>query len=760
MRKGILIVAAVAVLTGCGRSTAYYLSKGRELSSKQNYAEAALNYRKAIQKDSRSGEAYYQLGLTEIRLNMPRDAYQHLLRAVALLPGRDDVKATLAELSFNAYIGDRARPKIFYEQVMQLSDQLLAHNRESFDGLRLKGYLAASDKKLKEAEEFFAKANSVKPFQADLTLMWTETLFQDHQDAEGERLARGLIENNKSYGPMYDELFRHYTLLNRSTEAEEILKAKVTNNPADAEAALQLAQFYARSSRESEMEAVLRRMLDNPAAFPQAHLQVGDFYDGLQRFADAIRLYEEGARQNPKEKIVFLKRITNVWLSQGKGEQALEAVSELRKQDSSDEGAEGVQASLLLQTGRPEAIKQAAARFQDLVKKQPENAVWRFNLGRALAAQGDFEGARREYLEASQKKRGFLPPRIALAQLSQSTGDFPSALRYANEVLAIDPGRPAVRLIRAVSLMNTGNNAQARDELTKLERVFPDEVQFQYAILDLKDKRFKEAEGRFQKLLEKDPHNARAIFGLVQTEAAENQLGRALPLLHQELDRSPNSQVIRSVLAEVEVALGKFDPAIEEYRRLLVIEPRSAQFHLSLGRAYQLKGDLAKATAELREAGRLAPKDPGPPALLAHAMINAGKTQEALGEFRLALELRPGNAALMNDLAYLIAESGGDLDEALALAQKAVRASPDEPEMADTLASIYLKKNLNGSGLQILKGLVAKYPNQPSFRYHLGLALLQAGDREAAKREFKASLSQNPPIELRSEIEAALSKLG
>jgi len=192
----------------------------------------------------------------------------------------------------------------------------------------------------------------------------------------------------------------------------------------------------------------------------------------------------------------------------------------------------------------------------------------------------------------------------------------------------------------------------------------------------------------------------------------------------------------------------------------LVIEPRSAQFHFALGRAYQLKGDLAKATAELREAGRLAPKDPGPPALLAHAMINAGKTQEALGEFRLALELRPGNAALMNDLAYLIAESGGNLDEALALAQKAVRASPDEPEMADTLASIYLKKNLNGSGLQILKGLVAKYPNKPSFRYHLGLALLQAGDREAAKREFKASLSQNPPIELRSEIEAALSKLG
>ena len=94
----------------------------------------------------------------------------------------------------------------------------------------------------------------------------------------------------------------------------------------------------------------------------------------------------------------------------------------------------------------------------------------------------------------------------------------------------------------------------------------------------------------------------------------------------------------------------------------------------------------------------------------------------------------------MNDLAYLIVESEGNLDEALALAQKAVQADPEEPEMADTLAWIYFQKNQNDSSLQILRGLVSKYPTKSSFRYHLGMALVRAGDKMAAKQQFETAL--------------------
>jgi predicted Zn-dependent protease len=753
-------IFTLIVFAGCGRGPGYYLGKGRELSGKQQYAAAALNYRKAIQKDSRFGEAYYQLGLTEIRLDQRREAFQDLSRAEALLPGRDDVKVTLADFSFGAYATDRTHPKMLYDQVTRLSDQLLAENPKSYDGLRLKGYLAASDKKFKDAEEFFRRANSVKPQQAEMTLMWMEVLFRDDQGAEGERLARQLIKSDPSYRPIYDQLYAHYAVMKKLAEAEEILKAKVANNPSDAGAVLQLAAFYAGASREDAMRGVLKRMLDNLAIFPQAHLQVGEFYERTQRWEDALQQYDEGARSSPKEKAIYLKKIVNVWLAQGKGEQALQEVNEIRKQDPSDGAAQGVQASLMLASGQPEKVREAVSLLEGLAKKDPENVIWRFNLGRALAAQGDSSGAKREFLEAAKRKPNFLPPRMALAQQSQAEGDYRSALRYANDVLAIDANRPAIRLIRAVSLLNTGNATQARDELIKVQQIFPDEVQLQLAALDLRQKKFKDAEAGLRRLLQKDPGNVRALAGLVQAEAAQNQVEKALELVVRERERSPDSEAVALLLADTEVSAGKIDAAIEQYKRLVAMNPRSAQYHLSLGRAYQLKGDLSKAAPEIQEAVTLAPKDPVPPALLAHTMIAEGQTREAMNNLRRSLELRPGNAALMNDLAYLIVDSGGNLDEALALAQKAVRAAPEEPEMADTLAWIYVKKNLTDSALQILRGLVGKYPNRPSFRYHFGMALLAAGNDVSAKREFNAALSMNPPQDLRRSIRTALAKIG
>ena len=115
----------------------------------------------------------------------------------------------------------------------------------------------------------------------------------------------------------------------------------------------------------------------------------------------------------------------------------MQVVAEIRKQQPSDEAAKAVEASLLLAGGKPEKVAEAVSLFQGLVAKSPENPIWRFNLGRAIAAQGDNQGA----------------------------------LRYADQILAVNPNLPSVRLLRAVSLVNTGKDADARKELVNLEKL-------------------------------------------------------------------------------------------------------------------------------------------------------------------------------------------------------------------------------------------------------------------------------------------------
>src|ERR1700692_1477853 len=131
-RLAALILFTMFVFTGCGHSASEYVARGRELSAKQQYAEAVINYRNAIQRDPKFGEAYYQLGLTEVRLNQRQEAFQNLSRAADLLPDRDDVKVTLGDFSFNTYLADRARPKVLYDTVTSLADQLLAKDPKSY----------------------------------------------------------------------------------------------------------------------------------------------------------------------------------------------------------------------------------------------------------------------------------------------------------------------------------------------------------------------------------------------------------------------------------------------------------------------------------------------------------------------------------------------------------------------------------------------------------------------------------------------------
>src|SRR5690242_21063466 len=86
-------------LTGCGHGSAYYVDRGNSLFAEGKYADAAITYRKAVQKTPESGEAHYRLSLAQLALGNTNDAYQELSRASDLSPGRDDIKLELANLS-------------------------------------------------------------------------------------------------------------------------------------------------------------------------------------------------------------------------------------------------------------------------------------------------------------------------------------------------------------------------------------------------------------------------------------------------------------------------------------------------------------------------------------------------------------------------------------------------------------------------------------------------------------------------------------
>jgi len=753
------LVLSAGLLVSCRQSPQQYVDKGNTFFTAGKYDDAIINYKKAVQRDPKFGEGYYRLGLAELKTGKGREAYAALNSASTLLPDRADVKVSLADFLLVAYFRDKNRPAALYTQLTKLSDDLIAKDPNSYDGLRIKGALAWTDGRLKEAEAFFQKANAGKPMQASVVTMWVQVLFRDGQPEEAERLAQELIKTHKESGPIYDLLYTHYQAQNRLADAENILRAKVNNNPGNINDVLELAMFYASAGKRDQMTATLQRVLNDPKTFPDARLKIGDFYGILHDWPEALRQYQAGADAHPKEKVIYLKRISDAWLAQGKGDQAAAVVAEILKEHPGDDVAKAVNASLLMKSGQPEKVQGAVKDFQELVKKQPDNPLLRFALGQALLAKGDQNEALAQFRESLKQRPRYLPSIMALAKLSLSKRDYTQALQYAGSALAVNPKLTEARLVRTAALLDTQQYSEAHTELTALAIDLPQntEVQFQLASLDLSEKKYPQAETRLDQLYPKDKY--RALAGLAEAYRQQGQLDKALSRLTLELGKSRDTVPIHSLLADTAMRAAKYDLALEQYQQLLILLPKSAQLQMRLGLVYQLKGDFAKALASFQEASDLAPRDPVVTGALADAFRMTGRNDEAVAAYRRVLALEPENLNAMNNLAYTLLDTGGAPNEAQKLAEQAVQKAPRNPSYADTLGMVYLKKNLDDSALQVFSGLTQRFPDNPVYRYHYALTLTQKGQKSKAKTEFEVALRKSPSDQLRKNIQTSLAKV-
>ena len=115
------------------------------------------------------------------------------------------------------------------------------------------------------------------------------------------------------------------------------------------------------------------------------------------------------------------------------------------------------------------------------------------------------------------------------------------------------------------------------------------------------------------------------------------------------------------------------------------IVPDSAEVHSLLGAALAAKGRLEDAIAEFREAVQLSPDHGETRYRLATILLESGKYEEAADEFRAALRLMPNSAEAYNNFGVALA-SQGRLDEAIDQFQRALALAPGFPDARRNLS--------------------------------------------------------------------------
>ncbi|MDQ2840217.1 MAG: tetratricopeptide repeat protein [Acidobacteriota bacterium] len=758
----------------CTQSPEKLLATANKYHQNKKFKEASILYQKVISKDKTNSEAYYREGLNLVDDHQPIQAMGFLRRAVDLKPANTDAEVKLSEIYLAIYASDTRKYRSMLDDVRDLSAKISAHLPNSYDSFRIEGLLALADGNTEKALEDFRNANQLKPHSPDLVGWYAETLIAAQHRDEAVALVQDMLAHDKTWGPGYDFLFMQYSRANDPAKAEATLRDRVHNDPSNASGYINLANFLTATNRYSEAEPVMRKVLDDKKAFPNAHQMVGDFYVRAKKYDDALVQYKEGLKENPKQAVGYQERIVAVDQLAGRSGEALQLAKEVASKNPKDTTANEVYASLLLQRGTKADLTSSVTELKNLVQRSPSNAVLHLDLAKAYYGLGNVDGAFNESQEALRQNSKLTQARLLSARIYSDRGDSGKAIEQSEMVLSAEPGNPEARFIHARALLVSGQVAKGQAEMEGLVSQFPklNDGRVQLAALYMQEKSMDKAKEQFEKVWNSNPPDYRGFVGLQTIKMAQGQVDQAIQAMQDVVQKNSKNDALRSQLANFEATAASMqarsnpdrskqlaEAAIADLKEVVKTSPQSEDSWIRLGILQRSDKQDDAAMASFEKAASINPRSA--PAFLNQAVLleSQGKKKEASAAYNKVLGIDPQNTLALNNLAFLNAEEGTNLDQAMTWATKAQQQVPNSPDVSDTLGYVYYQKNLNSEALQIFRKVVQDYPQNPTFHFHLAMALLKEGDKQGAKNEAEKAMKNAPPQQ-QNQIRTFVGQIG
>ena len=186
-----------------------------------------------------------------------------------------------------------------------------------------------------------------------------------------------------------------------------------------------------------------------------------------------------------------------------------------------------------------------------------------------------------------------------------------------------------------------------------------------------------------------------------------------------------------------------YEKAIAHYERALQLDPGLLGTRRSLAKLLAKAGRTDSAIAEYETYLRQRPDDPEIENDLGKALADDGRPLEALSHYEKALQLDPGYAEAENSLGFAIATGGRPL-EGLRHLQRALELDPGFAEAHNNLGFVYAGMGRSSEAIAQFKQALRLNPGLAQAHNNLGFALAASGRRPEAIAEFKEALRLRP----------------
>lgn len=728
-----LLVTVVVSLPACrkdsGTEKQAFLASGNTYAGQGKLAEATIEYRKALQLDSRFGEAHYRLGLAYDRLRDRPNALRELLLASDLLPERDEVQLKAGQYLLFAGRFDEAR---------KVAMRLVDRNRRSVDAQLLLANALGGLNQLDAAAEQVEQAIETEPTrESAYTNLAAIQLAQGSPD-KAENAFRNAIRIDARSIEARVGLANLLWAQGRRAEAEALLKEAIGIAPTGPLANRTLAALYLSSGRTPEAEAPLKVVAEAHKEALAPRLALADYYLGAKREAEGLRLLESVAAQ-PGGLAAATARLADYEYRTGRQASAHARVDKLTAAEPKNPLGFLMKAAFLTAEGKPD---QALEKAKTAAGVAPRLARAQYTIGMIHLSRRAPEDAAAAFAEAVKRSPRFGAASLELAKLLLREGRTDEAIERATDATRDLPDSAEARYVLVRALMQAGQRGRAQRELQPLLALgarLP-RVQTLAGLLAVQAGQREAGRKAFEQALKLDPGETEAISALVGLDLETGRPAEARRRVEARVAAAPRDLASLAMAARLYDTLGLAREAEQAWQRVLQVNVNYVGAYEALARLYLREGRPERALGECQRMLQRQPKSVAAHTLTGVVLEAQGQKAAAQGHYQQALELDPQAVMAANNLAWLLAESGGDLDLALQLARRAQAQAHDSPEVADTVGWVAYKKGLSDLAVASLAQAVRLAPGRATYRYHLGMACLKANDWSRAKVSLEQAL--------------------
>jgi len=300
------------------------------------------------------------------------------------------------------------------------------------------------------------------------------------------------------------------------------------------------------------------------------------------------------------------------------------------------------------------------------------------------------------------------------------------------------------RIQRIWPLLELNRIEEARTAIGELLSSENSEVLLQDAVLHMREQDFAAARARALRALIVNPADVRALEVIMRCAVGEKQPARGIEIIRRHARENAKLAGVQMFLGRLEGQSGNAGLA------RLAFEAAKAADSGMLEADWNLI-DLDILERKLDDARRrLAPlmhgsSEPIAMAKLALVEQTAGNYPAASRHYRRVLQLKPFDAGILNNFAFVLTEFMGNPAEALRYAETAKELEPENAAVDDTLGWTYYRLGRYSDAVRLLERAVKRAPSARRHA-HLAMAYAQYGDGVRAKQTLRAALKLDPTL--------------